>query len=357
MKTLTVTIISYSNYGALLQAYGLQKTLCETGCENVIVDYRPPVKKTKKNLKTILRYLYTLLLRIKYKNQVKRREKSFKDFYSNRMNVSKLFTDFKQIEESFSDTEIMITGSDQVWRVVDNKDMMRLRFLNFGSEKAKRLSYAASMESVAVSDENKKFMAESIGRFDAVSVRENYVKDFVSTLTEKNIRRVLDPVFLPSVEDWKKIAAAPKIKEKYILCYQVQSNSRMQDTIDTLKKKTGYKTVAVLPEAMKWINADVSLYDVSPEEFLGLFANAQIVVSASFHGAAFGLIFGKATYGLAKKNGGNRIKEIMNLFGLEKFCITENSEIPAPEDFSASDYSEILKKEREQSINFLKENI
>lgn len=357
MKTLTVTIISFSNYGALLQAYGLQKTLLEMGHENVIVDYRPHDKKIKKSFKIILRYLYTLLLKIRYKKQVKKREKSFKDFYSNRMNVSKFFTDFNEIEESFSDTDIMITGSDQVWRVVDNKDMMRLRFLDFGSEKAKRLSCAASMESVAISDESKKFMADSIRKFDGISVRENYVKDFVSTLTEKNIRRVLDPVFLPSVDEWKKIASAPRIKEKYILCYQVQSNSRMQDTIDTLKKKTGYKTVAILPEAMKWINADVSLYDVSPEEFLGLFANAEIVVSASFHGAAFGLIFGKPTYSLAKKNGGNRIKEIMNLFGLEKFCITEDSEIPAPEEFSAADYSEILKKEREQSINFLKENI
>lgn len=354
MKTFTVTICSLNNYGALFQAYALQQTILHMGHTNEVLNYHRNVTKLKKkSMKMLIRNLYTNALRMKHKEQLTDRETAFRDFYASKMNMSEEYMSMEQLRNSPPDADVLITGSDQVWRITNDREFIPARFLNFGAESAKRISYAASMESLSVCDDDKRWIANSLAEFTGISVREGYVKDFIQELTDQPVTRVLDPVFLLEREAWGRIAKKPRITGRYILCYQVQGNSRMQETVNYLKRITKYQTVAILPDAMKWIHTDVSLYDVSPEEFIGLFQNADIVVSASFHGVAFGLMFGKPTYALAKEHGGNRIKEIMKLFHLEKFCITNTSDIPMPNAFSANSYSELLKREKAKSLEFL----
>ena len=128
----------------------------------------------------------------------------------------------------------------------------------------------------------------------------------------------------------------------------------MQRTVDYLKKLTGYKTVSVLPYSVKWLKTDYSLFDVSPEEFLGLYNGAQMVVSASFHGTAFAHIFGKTVYACVRDGSANRINDIMTLFGVPDFCISENSEICIPDKFDRDKVDAKLALEREKSLSFLR---
>ena len=103
-------------------------------------------------------------------------------------------------------------------------------------------------------------------------------------------------------------------------------------------------------------NADYTFFDVSPEEFLGFYLNAEIVVSASFHGTAFGILFEKPTYGVARKTGSSRIKEILSLFEMEEYYISNVDNIPEIKcDFKKQ--RELLIIERNKSINFLKEQL
>ena len=116
--------------------------------------------------------------------------------------------------------------------------------------------------------------------------------------------------------------------------------------------KTGYPIVSICPSEIRYIKADYSLHDVSPEEFLGLYSQAAIVVSASFHGTAFGLLFEKPSYGLIRSTHANRIREILALGGLERFCIDTDTPIPEPE-IDVDSLREKLDAERTRSLAYL----
>ena len=110
----------------------------------------------------------------------------------------------------------------------------------------------------------------------------------------------------------------------------------MQRTADEVKKMTGYKTVAVLPGSLKHIKTDEAFYDVSPEEFIGLYQNSSAVVSGSFHGSALGYLFKKPTYAAVRKSGSGRVLDLARLLGADRFCIGEEDTVPAPGEFDVN---------------------
>ena len=176
----------------------------------------------------------------------------------------------------------------------------------------------------------------------------------MSLFTGYEVERVLDPVFLLEKKDWLKIAQPRNVKGPYILCYQVQSAPLMQRLVNKIKKLTGYRTVAVLPYSTKWINTDETFYDVSPEEFLYLLEGAEIVISASFHGAALGIEFDKIVYATARDTYNARIKGVMNLFGIEDFFVQDESQIVSPDKYDKEKVAAKLSQERKISKEYLR---
>lgn len=356
MKTFTVTFHHTCNYGALLQAYSLQTTLRNLGHENTIIEYPDSNRyycRISKNPKQAIRGLYMNWLRFLRKKPLMALKNSFRAFHEKRLNLSRVYSHVDELRNDPPAVDCLITGSDQVWKMAGNQALLPARFLDFGTEKMKRISYAASIEALNYTDAQKKQVAQWLSRFDGIALREQSATDYIRDITgNPDVIRVLDPVFLQTKEQWLSIAAKPRIQEPYILCYQVQSNKRMQEVANYLKKKTGYPIVSICPSEMRYIHADHSLHDVSPEEFLGLYNQAAIVVSASFHGTAFGLLFEKPTYGLIRSTHANRIREILALFGLERFCIDTDTAIPNPE-IHAEDLREKLEAERAHSLAYL----
>lgn len=359
MKTFTVTYHHTHNYGAVLQAYALQHTIESMGHSNLLFEY-PYVRKKKKLLagspKETVRNLYLRYLSVVRKNKTNRLEEYFVDFHRKRLTLSRGYKSMEDLVRNPPDADCLISGSDQVWNLNTSPEFIPARFLAFGDEKARRISYAASIEGLDYTDAQKEMVRDYLLRFDAVSLREQSAKEYIEGFVPVQAKRVLDPVFLLTPDEWRKIAAEPRIKGKYILCYQVQRNPRMQEVVDTLRRKTGYPVVSVCNSSIKWIKSDHTFFDVSPEEFIGLYDNAAVVVSASFHGTAFGVLFGKPTYALVKKTRGSRIRELLDLFRLEAFCLAEGSAVPDPVTDTESVRS-ILESEREKSLAFLKENL
>ena len=358
MKSFTVTFHHSNNYGALLQTYALQQTITRLGIENTVfeypyrnsfyekVDFRRPREAAAS--------LYSNFKKILHKDEIKRRKKSFQDFHINRLKLSQTFYSMDELRASEIDADVFITGSDQVWRFSGNQEFLPARFLDFGSESAKRVSYAASIERLNYTDEQKKLAKKWIEPFSAVSLREESARAYISEITGKKAERVLDPVFLFEPKDWDEIAAEPRFKDPYILCYQVQSNSEMQRTVNALKRKTGFKTVAILPASKKYIKTDETLFDVSPEEFIGLYQNAAVVVSGSFHGTALGYLFGKPTYAAVRSSGSDRIRDLASLLGQTRFCIGAGDGIPEISEFDGVQLKNRIAEEREKSMAFLK---
>ena len=363
MKTLTVTIVHTTNYGAVLQAYALQQSILSTGAENTLLDYRrndnkltcfhfvnfikDPVKWAK-NVASQLVGLFNL-------RAISKKKKSFLQFEKTHLSSSKCYTTIDGLKKDPPEADVYFTGSDQVWRFSEGEKFIEACYLNFGQRNVRKCSYAASMEKMNYTDEQKAHVREWLGSFSKISLREQSAADYINSITGYSTCRVLDPVFLLQKEQWLKISKPREIKGPYILCYQVQSAPRMQEIVNQLKMATGYRTVAVLPYATKWIKTDDALYDVSPQEFLYLMSKAEIVVAASFHGVAFGMEFGKVVYGTSRDGYSERIKGIMDLLGAGDFYISEKSIIPNASDYPIDLVNKRLFEERGVSKSYLLE--
>lgn len=358
MKTFTITFHHSNNYGAVLQAYALQQAIIGMGHENVIfeypyeehfysgIDFRHPVSAMRTACLNLIKFLR--------RKPIRAREQSFRDFHKNRMNLTREYRSMDELRNDYPPCDALITGSDQVWRFSGNKEFIPARFLDFGQPGIRKFSYAASIEKLNYTEEQKRQASEWLKDYYAISLREKSAAEYIRDVTGYDAQMVLDPIFLLDKEAWLKIAKPPRIKEKYILCYQVQSSPTMQATVDYLKKKTGYKTVAVLPYTVKWLKTDYALFDVSPEEFLGLYSGAEMVVSASFHGTAFAHIFGKTVYANVRDGSANRIIDIMNLFGVPEYCVASSEDIIPPDRFDQQAVQEKLRVERMRSLTYLK---
>lgn len=346
MKTITSTFFRSNNYGALLQAYALQRTIISLGHENVIlnVQYKPSGKKKK--IRSV-RDLYFRCLKFIRGEKSVQLTRHFDDFRANRLLFSERYYLSKELEENPPQADCLITGSDQVWNF-HTTDFMNSRLLKYGAPDLLRFSYAASIEVMDYDENQKQRMNEALSHFQGISVREESAKEYLKSFTDYDCQRVLDPVFLLQAKQWNQIAKEPRVKGPYILCYQVQSNKKMQKTVNELKKRTGYPIVSICNGLNKWIRSDYTFFDVSIEEFLGLYRDAAVVVSASFHGVAFGLVYEKPVYAMVKKARANRIKEIMGLFGLSDYVISEDSNVSVPN--YSSDAIAVMRSKKEMEI-------
>lgn len=360
MKSFTVTFHHTCNYGAVLQTYALQKTLLKMGLENEVMEYPDSTSIYQKidfsNIKLAAKLIYINLNTFFRKKKMKSLQESFVMFHKNHINMSRRYVSMKDLQNDPPIADFYITGSDQVWNMNITKELIPARFLDFGDPLIKRFSYAASIERMNYTAEEKEYVKRQLEKYSGISLREKSAKEYIEGIVEKQCEQVLDPVFLLTTEEWHDISKQPRYSDDYILCYQVRNNPRMQVVLDILKRKTGLKTVTINCSAINRVRSDEAYFDVSPEEFIGFFEKATLVVTASFHGAAFGLIFGKPTYALVKSTTRNRMDDLFTLFGLKDYVIDEKTDIS---NLPHSDISieQHIKNERDRSLAFLRGQI
>lgn len=356
MKSLTVTFHHSNNYGAVMQMFALHHTLVMMGHENMVLETRLVPSESKKQkikgVKPRLRIIY-----IKFFEKLRKKERtklylSFANFKSNNVKFTRPFTSMDDLRKNAPDVDCLITGSDQVWNMTSVPSMIPSRFLDFGNKELIRFSFAASIENMNYNEEQIKYARKQLEHFKGISLREESARKFIEESIGLPAIQLLDPIFLLNKEEWLDFAIKPRINGPYILCYQVLSNKNMQKTVNRLKKETGFPIVSICNLPFKWIHSDYSFFDVSPEEFLGLINGASIVVTTSFHGTAFGILFNKPTYSLTRVNSSNRIFGIMDMFGLTDHIIDDKSKIVI-RNIDWNKINQKIDKERIKSKNYL----
>lgn len=363
MKTLTTTFHFGTNYGATLQAYALQQIIIGLGHENEILDIidSPDPTTNKFSIRCLIRKLYFKYLKFKRKKSILLLRQHFIDFHRERMYLTKKYKDFDELryDSKMQEYDALITGSDQVWNLHSRPNFADSRLLMFGSEKAIRFSYAASLEELNYTDEQKNKVTNALKFFDGISIREESACKYIESFSGIKCKRMIDPVFLLTKEEWKRIAVKPRLDGPYILCYQVQGNSRMEEVAYELKRKTGYPIVSICNLFIKWMKSDYTFYDVSIEEFLGFYDQSAYIISASFHGISMGMVFDKPVYAMVKRERANRLREVMELMGLKDYIIEQGKK----DEIKDYVYDDIIKmqsiknEERNKGISFIKSNL
>lgn len=317
MKIGILTFHWATNYGAVLQAYALSKYLADKGNDVKLIDYYPPKYK-----KTILNAFATKHLEL-IPGRIRdiSKEKIIEEFrkkYLNRTQYIAHSTDLT--DEAF---DCIICGSDQIWnesfiRYAERKHTY-VYFLDFASKKKLLASYAASFGTTKYDEKLKNDIRQYIERLDFVSVRENTGLDILKDMLIDNACIVPDPTLLVTGETYENMLLPNKKKRKYNFVYMLHGKAA-----DAKKLTAGTNCV--------------TCGNIGIEEWLTDIYYAENVVTNSFHGVVFSIMFHKPfTAVLIKGSGMNdRIVTLLKKTGLEN-RISGDEIVTAPIDWEAVD--------------------
>lgn len=289
MKVGLLTYHHTTNFGSLLQTYGLYKTVLNLGIACEVIDYHnEAVDKREtplrlRNCRTPRNFVHYFL-----REPAKRKkEKSFADFVKNNMSLSEARYDLDNIAESNDKYDKFLVGSDLVWDFsINGNDCTYM--LDFVKDDNKKLAYASSAGSIW---KEKEMVTHLLGAFSHIGVRENAICDTLNEWLKKDVDFVCDPTMLVEAEEWKRMATPRQIKERYILCYfQDKEGKIYQDALAYGKKHNLPVYVIAYHKIPKGLRA---VHPVAIGEFLSLILHADTVFTASYHGMLYSLYFNK----------------------------------------------------------------
>ena len=350
----TLTFQGYDNYGAILQSYALQKSIEALGHASEVIRYdcayiRHPASLRRLKTKGLFNYVYGIVGKICY---LPRRRKCSE--FRKRLRYGPAVTR-KTVAGLDGAYDVWIAGSDQIWDW-HLTDFDTTYFLDFVT-KGKRCSYAVSIGEHVPPDEYLAKYRELLSRFDTITMRERYGADIAESLTGKRPEQVCDPTLLLTAEQWGEILVPSGRKAPYILVYQLGISPELVRFVARLKKKTGMKVVYVPFPLVGILPCDMKL-SVGPAEWMGLFRDAACVVTDSFHGVVFSVLFERAFYALVDGHHMNRrAQEFLSQLGLSDRAIVPDADA---DPSRAIDYGPVrarVEEMRARSLNALKHMI
>lgn len=355
-----LTFHTPDNYGAVYQAYALQTYIQKTlGKDIEIIDfctkehinaYSIFKKKSNNPIKNIILQLITLKYYLKFKKK-KNKFKVFRDKFlaiSNRRYYSE--QEFLQHTERYN---TYLVGSDQVFNPYNK--YLKTYYLAFPKNGCKKIAYAPSFGISNFNEEITKTILDYVKDFDMLSCREKQGAEYLTKILGREIKSVVDPVFLIDRGIWEDIAVLPKEKDKFIFIYDLVGGEKLIDIANKISTRENLKIICATAQIKKrYKNCDMR-HDIGPRELLGYIKNAEYVVTDSFHGSSISLIMRKKliTY-IALPHSASRITSIMDNLGTTEQIVTDTARFNF-DNIIFNQYNDKLETLVAESKEYLKE--
>lgn len=320
MKITIVTQALLNNYGGILQNYALQRILKQLGHEPITFDFRQ--KNHYESLIKVLprRILYSIMKvflgkKIKALSipRYQKRARSMDIFVKENISLTKRVKKYETKSVEDCNADVVLVGSDQVWRPKYNyflEDMF-LRFVN--NLPVKRVSYAASfgVDEWEYSLEQTKACSALARKFNAISVREESGVKLCKEHLGVNATWVLDPTLLLRKEDYLKLCQEVPVNSSHFMAvYVLNLNDSVKAIYESVAKEKNLE--------VKYFAADANA-SISIPEWLAMFRDASYVVTDSFHGTAFSILFEKEFKCFYNETrGAARFESLLNLYNSGK---------------------------------------
>lgn len=350
MKIGILTFHRAYNYGAVLQCYSLQEVLREMGHDVWIINYlQPHIERCYKPIiwRSWLRSVAHLQRGAawnalkKYPSR-KKKKQDFEAFTGKHLRCTAP-CDSEHIPQDF---DAYVIGSDQVW----NQNCLGGRIDNIYTAcfphkpESKMIGYAigASMGTLEAMGDK---LSEIISRFNAFSVREELAAKIIACMTDGNRPHVCcDPALLHDTDFWSKITNDKYRNRKYVLVYEVRHPQHLQE-----------KAIALAQELdCEIIDASSMQYPV--DDFVSLFKYARYVITTSFHGTAFSLVFGKPFYSVKLHDGWDtRYVNILHALHADHCCVELDFQPDPNRTALEPEVIRNLNVYRQASLQFLKD--
>ena len=338
MKVGIITFHFVPNQGAVLQCCATKIFLEKNGHEAVVIDYRPKYHTVryskfknpflyarwflKKNndrrvlgrINLYLRcFVRAIVLSLTGKDNATLDE--FNTFISKNLSLTERFFSYKQLKENPPVVDACICGSDQLWnpKLLDH-ELDKAYFLDFCDDKIPKVSYAVSIGETQNSGYYEK-LKEYSKALTSVSLRE-YDADIVSAIG-RDVHICIDPTLLLDDTDYEFLESKELVQsEPYIFVYGFENTDGLHEAIKVVKNK--YKCIVIngSPNRIKIPNAK-NLSNYGPDRFLTLIKNSECVVTNSFHGTAFSIVYKKDFITVAHSTRSIRMVELLVKLNLD----------------------------------------
>lgn len=334
MKKLGLVSVWNHNYGSLLQTYALQEFLKQNEYKSDIILYQ------ENDFRKILRFFNLFYIKQKFQAVFKQitiylfynpihkklilRDQKFSTFKKQHLQFSKKFISISQLSNTSKTYSCFILGSDQVLHPANLN--MKFFTLEFLPKNKYKIAYAPSFGVSKIPYFQKERTKKYLNSFNNFSVREKSGQKIIFDLLQKKVPIVCDPTLLLEKHTWNIFKGkTPIVKNPYILCYFLGANIQHRIFAEKIKKITGLEIVN-LPFTDQLVTYDIdrekSLFDIGPIEFVNLISNAEFVITDSFHGTVFSIIFEKTFFtfnrfsGKGHQSTNSRIESLLDILGI-----------------------------------------
>ena len=350
MKVGILTFPNSPSFGAALQMYGLYRALQSLGCEVEVINYRNKYISEKRHIRKGNQFKNFAISILDYSGK-----RSFRNFEKKmRLFPKKIINETYDLRQIADRYDLMICGSDQVWNPnITGEDLNY--FFSFCKDNSKKISYAASFGVNELNENFAKAITTELKKFKSISVREERGAEIIYELLNASCSIVIDPTMLIEQDELRtcenKIRGLPS---NYIAKFIFNYDKNIEIKIEELSDKTGLPVVTVGGTAISKLKKGLYTGSIGPSEWLYVLSHADYVVTDSFHGAVFSILFHKNLLVSMASTTNSRLRTLLHTFELDNRVITA----VLPE--GRIDYKivqEIIMEKREESLDYLRNAI
>lgn len=364
MKIGILTFHRAHNYGAMLQAYALQKTLERYGHQVEFIGYRQECIEKAYNLfrpnlyknKTIISCIKIFIANILTFRRRYLRHRAFNHFRIKYLQESIPYSK-QQLISSTLNYDAVIFGSDQIWTTRFLGCFDDILWGDIRLTRGEKIAYAPSMELRELTIEQQKYIASHLKNFNAISVREITLQHLLGSLTKEKVPVVLDPTLLCPIKEYDAIINNTRRlnkRGKYILIYQIAQHDIVYEIAEYVSKLLKLPIIEISSSVR--LHSKSNVYEtLGPAHFVSMVQHATFVITSSFHGTAFAINSNIPFYSVLIQGIDSRLRSLLTLLNLNDRGITGLKDIDLSQIISI-DYHKVnkaLQSERKKSLSFL----
>ena len=317
-KIALLTFWKNANHGTALQAFALCKYILRLGFNAEYILYNSRVGISKKT--SLIRKFIEVFNLFKFygikgvveedKRKIPSNENHLILQFWNKIPHSNVVYNKQSCRESLDLYSLFIVGGDQLWNpyiTISNYFYL----LDFVDVPSKKHSYCPSFGVSSLSESYLKKLKRHLTSFSNIGCRDTIISTFLSDFLKKKVTNNVDPVLLLSKNEWQDVMEPLPLPPKFILCYQLGDLHKVRISAKELAEQ---KRIPVL--FLTHDSAPVSISNISPNNFIYIIANADIVVTDSYHGILFSIIFEKKFVPFYKRFGDESILDNFRIYDL-----------------------------------------
>lgn len=362
-----LTFHNAHNYGAVLQAYALKTKLNRMGYEAEVLNYRNPyiakqyrrvfhIDLWKRDILPsrwgkVCTEFFDIFYGLKeWKRQWEVFEKFITDYLLAGQEKQLTLEDLEKEQ-----CDVYILGSDQIWSRELTHGFDPVYFGQFAPER-KKISYAASVPDGTIPEPEKAYFKQYLKSLTHISVREENLAKELRNLLNTEVETVIDPTLLLEKPDYEDLLLeTPANHEKYVFAYFVVENENLSRCAARAAQSLGLKLIELHYKKTPKTQGSHMIFDAGPKEFLTYIENAELVLTNSFHGTVFSILFRKKFFSVYQTNG--RISNLLTFLNLENRHIRGDEEIDFLTDIDYQGTEAKLEEYRSRSVAYLQRGI